>query len=52
LTLDPQANAGGEPCISAPLSKVMAFAIPTDEEIVMAQIASHLLFRVRTRLSG
>jgi acetate kinase len=38
LTLDPQANAGGEPCISAPASKVMAFALPTDEEAVMAEI--------------
>ncbi len=43
VTLDMGANAHGEPCISAPRSKVTAFALPTDEERVMAQIALHLL---------
>ena len=43
VTLDPQANRMGEPCVSAPASKIMVFAIPTDEEREMAEICGKLL---------
>ncbi len=44
LTIDTQANATkGELCISAPGSKVMIFALPTDEESVMAATVNALV---------
>ena len=44
LTIDPQANATkGELCISAPASRVMIFALPTDEEFVMAATVRDIL---------
>jgi acetate kinase len=43
VTLDPAANRGADQCISAPSSKVMVFALPTDEEREMADIAIELI---------
>jgi acetate kinase len=40
IAFDPVANAAGELCISAPHSRVMVFAIPTDEEQAMAGIVA------------
>ena len=37
LTLDPGANAQGGPLISAPDSRVRAWVIPTDEELMIAR---------------
>ena len=43
VTLDMGANVHGEQCISAPQSKVLVFALATDEEQVMAEIVVRLL---------
>jgi acetate kinase len=43
ITLDMNANAAGEQCISAPTSKVLVFAMATDEEQVMAEIVGRLI---------
>ena len=43
IAFNPAANAAGELCISAPHSKVLVFAIPTDEERVMAGIVSSMV---------
>ncbi len=43
LTLDPAANAGHAPLISAPSSRVSVRVIPTNEELVMARILAGLL---------
>lgn len=37
LELDEAANAGGGPCISAPASRVSAWVIPTNEELMIAR---------------
>jgi acetate kinase len=47
VTLDMGANVHGEQCISAPTSKVLVFALATDEELVMAEIASVMLNEVK-----
>ena len=44
VTLDPQANASGGPCISVPQSRVSVWVIQTDEEMMIAQ---HTLALVR-----
>ncbi len=43
ITLDMGANAHGEQCISAPRSKVLVFALATDEERFMAETTRRLL---------
>ncbi len=45
LTLDPDANAAGEPArrLSAPASRVAAWVIPTDEETMIARHTLALL---------
>jgi len=43
IKLDAQANAAGQPCITEPDSPVAAYALPTDEEGVMALQAATLL---------
>ena len=45
LTLDALANAAGGPRISAPGSRVGAWVIPTDEELVIARHARRVLAR-------
>ena len=47
LVLDPAANAAGGPRISAPGSRVSAWVIPTDEELMIARHTRHLLRSVR-----
>ena len=37
IELDARANAAGGPRISTPRSRVAAFAIPTDEELMIAR---------------
>jgi acetate kinase len=37
VELDPTANAGGGPCLSTPPSKVSAWVIPTNEELMIAR---------------
>ncbi len=37
ITLDPQANAAGGPLISTPDSRVAAYVVPTDEELMIAR---------------
>jgi acetate kinase len=37
VTLDPAANQKGAPCISAPESRAKAWAIPTNEELMIAR---------------
>jgi acetate kinase len=37
LTLDPAANAANGPCISTPTSRVSAWVIPTNEELMIAR---------------
>jgi len=43
VELDPQANAAGGPCISIPASKVSAWVIPTNEELMIAQHTRQVL---------
>jgi acetate kinase len=43
VTLDAAANAAGGPRISAPGSRVSAWVIPTDEELMIARHARRLL---------
>ncbi len=43
VTLDPQANERGGPCISAPGSRVTAWVIPTNEELMIARHTIELL---------
>jgi len=45
LTLDPQANARGGPCISAARSRVTAWVVPTNEELMIARHTVELLGR-------
>ena len=51
VELDPQANAAGGPCISVTASKVSAWVIPTNEELMIAQpyaAGFRVLMRTRT----
>ncbi|HSE95776.1 MAG TPA: acetate kinase, partial [Methylomirabilota bacterium] len=48
LTLDPAANATGGPRISAPGSRVGAWVIPTDEELMIARHTRRVLGRPAT----
>ncbi|WP_218511419.1 acetate/propionate family kinase [Variovorax sp. dw_308] len=43
LELDPAANLRGGPCISAPSSKVSAWVIPTNEELMIARHTCEVL---------
>ena len=43
VTLDAQANARGGPCISAPGSRVTAWVVPTNEELMIARHTLELL---------
>ena len=43
LDLDPEANASGAPRISAPASRVTAWVIPTNEELMIARHVRRLL---------
>jgi acetate kinase len=49
LRLDAAANAAGGPCISAPGSRVSAWVIPTDEELMIARHTRRLLASGRRR---
>ena len=43
MELDPAANAAGGPCLTGPGSRVSAWMIPTDEELMIARQASIVL---------
>jgi acetate kinase len=43
VDLDPAANAGGGPCVSAGASRVSAWVIPTNEELMIARHTRDLL---------
>ena len=43
LELDPAANAAGGPRISAASSRVSAWAVPTNEELMIARHTERLL---------
>ncbi len=43
IDLDPQANLRRGPCISRPRSRVQAWVIPTNEELVIARHTGRLL---------
>ena len=43
LVFDAQANAGGKPCISAAGSRVSAWVVPTNEELMIARHTQRLL---------
>jgi acetate kinase len=43
VELDPEANRRGGPCISAPGSRVRAWVIPTNEELMIARHTQRLL---------
>jgi len=43
VELDPQANTAGGPCISIPASKVSAWVIPTNEELMIARHTRRVL---------
>jgi acetate kinase len=43
VELDPAANATGGPCITAPGSRVAAFVIPTEENLMIARQTRALL---------
>jgi acetate kinase len=43
VDMDPEANAGGRPRISPPNSKVSAWVIPTNEELMIARHTGRLL---------
>ena len=43
MELDPTANAQGGPCISAPGSRVSAWVIPTNEEVMIARHTQRVL---------
>jgi acetate kinase len=43
LELDPEANLRGGPCISTPTSKVSAWVIPTNEELMIARHTCEVL---------
>jgi acetate kinase len=43
--LDPAANAAGGPCVSAPAARVSAWAIPTNEELMIARHTRRLIER-------
>jgi acetate kinase len=45
LTLDEAANARGGPRISAPHSRIAAYVIPTDENLMIARQTCVLVFR-------
>ncbi len=45
IEVDPDANTHGGPCISAPRSRVSAWVIPTNEELMIARHTSMLLGR-------
>jgi len=44
LVLDDEANAKNAHCISAPGSRVQAFVVPTDENLMIARHARRLVF--------
>jgi acetate kinase len=44
VELDPDANASGGPCITTAKSRVSAWVIPTNEELVIARHAAKLIF--------
>jgi acetate kinase len=43
VQLDDSANVRGEQCISAPGSRVAAYVLPTDEELMIARHVARLL---------
>lgn len=43
VELDPAANAKGGPCITTPKSRVAAWVLPTNEELMIARHTLHLL---------
>jgi acetate kinase len=43
LALDDKANAAGGPCISTPASRVTAWVIPTNEELMIARHTARLM---------
>jgi acetate kinase len=43
LALDPVANAAGGPLITSPASKVSAWVIPTNEELMIVRHMARLL---------
>ncbi len=47
LEPDEDANAAGGPCISAPGSRVRAWVIPTDEELMIARHTARLLLSAK-----
>jgi len=50
IELDPSANAGREPLISRPASRVALYVVPTDEELMIARHTQALLFEGGRRL--
>jgi acetate kinase len=50
IALDPAANAAGGPRISAPGSRVSAWVIPTDEELMIGRHTRRLLHDGRGRM--
>jgi acetate kinase len=43
IEIDPAANAGGGPCISAAGGKASAWVVPTNEELMIARHTRQLL---------
>lgn len=47
VELDPEANKAGGPCLTRPASRVSAWVIPTDEDLMIARHAHRLCAGVR-----